>query len=975
MLDNAIINYPGSKKKLLEYIYSSTYRYIDKNKYILDIFSGTGCVSQMYSNNGYKVISNDVEKYSYNISKALIGEYDKEIDMKFFNEKYLENKNKLIKYYSSLLNEEKQLLSAKSEKIIDLYENKILKVWDLSNENPYILNDISIFSIEDLNKNIEIIPFSLFSLYYSSSYFGLEQSIEIDSIRYAIEKTSKNNCILFSSLYYAMKECVFAKDGHMAQPLNFFKNFKKLLKCRTNNIYELFLKKVNEFLSDNYSFENKSRNKSFNVEATLLLEDSFIKDNVGFIYADPPYTDMQYSRYFHLLNTITEYRYPELTKKNGKITTGLYADNRFQSNLSSKSTAIKDLEKIIKFSSKNNINIAISYAYPKDLETQKSDRYTMNIEDLINCVKQYFSKVEILTENYLHSNNRNSDKKKVLEYLIIGYSQKKEEIQYNEANKVNNIKKHINEIIATNKNPLYDSMLYWSQKPFNVCDKIIEEFSQDNDVIMDPFMGSGVTIIESLNKKFERNAIGIDINDVPMFLCDSILKKYNIENINEKINPIKNQLLELNDNYMTDCSLCGNKGIIKKIIYDKEPEINLKEIYYCCNCSAKELLKVPDKNDIDNFHKKRNFEYLNNIKLLENSRIAVKKDEYIKDVFAERSFFILDKIYKIIEEVKEDEIKRFLKYVYASIIHKSKIVDKKMSSQWPLWIPKKDCLERNIVDIYIKSIEKMIDSLQYIKDNYYLDTKVSCYKELKNNNYLLFRKGVQNIVESEIPDKFVDLVITDPPYLGQVVYSEYMQLYKVFLNTEIDFENEIVISNAKNRNKDEKNYLELMFQAFKNINRMMKDKSYMFMYFHDSNLSIWNDLINILKRTNFVFISSMHIKKSKLTLKKIIDPKKTMNGEALLIFKKDDSNTWTNNNKNLNEIVNEIQEKAIEMINNSDTHSLTTSEIYDNGMLEYIIKNDYLGILSKKYKDLIDIFETFLDWDSEKMSWKLKIVQ
>lgn len=119
----------------------------------------------------------------------------------------------------------------------------------------------------------------------------------------------------------------------------------------------------------------------------------------------------------------------------------------------------------------------------------------------------------------------------------------------------------------------------------------------------------------------------------------------------------------------------------------------------------------------------------------------------------------------------------------------------------------------------------------------------------------------------------------------------------------------------------------------------------------------------------------MHIKKSKLTLKKIIDPKKTMNGEALLIFKKDDSNTWTNNNKNLNEIVNEIQEKAIEMINNSDTHSLTTSEIYDNGMLEYIIKNDYLGILSKKYKDLIDIFETFLDWDSEKMSWKLKIVQ
>ena len=149
MLDSAIINYPGSKKKLLEYIYSNTYRYIDKNKYVLDIFSGTGCVSQMYSNNGYKVISNDVEKYSYNISKALICEQDKEIDMKFFNEKYLENKNKLIKHFGLLLDEEKQLLTSKSQKIVDLYENKVLKVWELSNENPYNISDVNISSIEE----------------------------------------------------------------------------------------------------------------------------------------------------------------------------------------------------------------------------------------------------------------------------------------------------------------------------------------------------------------------------------------------------------------------------------------------------------------------------------------------------------------------------------------------------------------------------------------------------------------------------------------------------------------------------------------------------------------------------------------------------------------------------------------------------------------------------------------------------------
>lgn len=38
MNETSIINYPGSKKKLLDFIYTNTYKYIDKNKYVLDIF-------------------------------------------------------------------------------------------------------------------------------------------------------------------------------------------------------------------------------------------------------------------------------------------------------------------------------------------------------------------------------------------------------------------------------------------------------------------------------------------------------------------------------------------------------------------------------------------------------------------------------------------------------------------------------------------------------------------------------------------------------------------------------------------------------------------------------------------------------------------------------------------------------------------------------------------------------------------------
>ena len=54
MNDKAILNYPGSKKRLLDFIYKNTSKYINRNKYVLDIFAGTGCVAEMYKKNGYK---------------------------------------------------------------------------------------------------------------------------------------------------------------------------------------------------------------------------------------------------------------------------------------------------------------------------------------------------------------------------------------------------------------------------------------------------------------------------------------------------------------------------------------------------------------------------------------------------------------------------------------------------------------------------------------------------------------------------------------------------------------------------------------------------------------------------------------------------------------------------------------------------------------------------------------------------------
>ena len=107
-----------------------------------------------------------------------------------------------------------------------------------------------------------------------------------------------------------MKEASFSKEGHMAQPLNQTKNTKRLFDVRNKVIYELFNNKLNDFKAIE---ENNIAGEAFIIQFIDLINEDKIIDNVGFIYADPPYTDMQYSRYFHLLTTITNYCYPDMT--------------------------------------------------------------------------------------------------------------------------------------------------------------------------------------------------------------------------------------------------------------------------------------------------------------------------------------------------------------------------------------------------------------------------------------------------------------------------------------------------------------------------------------------------------------------------------------------------------------------------------------------------------------------------------------
>src|SRR5579863_3132047 len=67
-------------------------------------------------------------------------------------------------------------------------------------------------------------------------------------------------------------------------------------------------------------------------------------------------------------------------------------------------------------------------------------------------------------------------------------------------------------IIAKTHPPYYLIHKYWARKPHNVVRTYIEHFTRPGQIVLDPFVGSGVTVIEGV--KAGRKTIGIDINPI-----------------------------------------------------------------------------------------------------------------------------------------------------------------------------------------------------------------------------------------------------------------------------------------------------------------------------------------------------------------------------------------------------------------------------------------------------------------------------
>jgi adenine-specific DNA-methyltransferase len=200
-------------------------------------------------------------------------------------------------------------------------------------------------------------PYCLASSYFASAYFGVEQAIEIDSIRYAIDQSPKRfRSRYLCALIRAVSHCV-AGPGHFAQFL--------IPRDRSNTIYISRIRQrsvLTRFLAALVSFPtvdclDRRKNRVFRADATWLLtkqRNEFPRRNFV-IYADPPYSKAQYSRYYHVLESLILYDYPDCESK------GRYRNDRFQTNFSRSAGVVGAMTEFVKAAAELKAPLYMSY--------------------------------------------------------------------------------------------------------------------------------------------------------------------------------------------------------------------------------------------------------------------------------------------------------------------------------------------------------------------------------------------------------------------------------------------------------------------------------------------------------------------------------------------------------------------------------------------------------------------------------------
>ena len=468
--------------------------------------------------------------------------------------------------------------------------------------------------------------------------------------------------------------------------------------------------------------------------------------------------------------------------------------------------------------------------------------------------------------------------------------------------------------VSEGKNdPIYKIPSYHTKVPPKAIEQYLLHYTEPGDIVLDAFCGTGMTGVACLQlgkdssrgNYGERHAILIDLSPAATFTASVMNSPFMSElNQSEKEELCKFVEKEILPLYETEfngaktsfdyavwsdwgiCPDCSTTFRLYDTIVDYKKQKMLSE-YPCPECGTTiksrdqkkefishydewigEIVEIAKTSMVLVSNKNGNRAYRSDATELDISKnqqisntpinLRPSKLEYthmthernnlplywginfIHQFYSRRNYVALDKV----ANVENDRIRRLALFCVLTILENNATrrnrfyVDKRRPNGSPVG-PLSNTLYVPTLQVETNIGKKILGAIGYIVK----------YRSLWHNAHsVVSNQSATTLIQ--LPTNSIDFIFTDPPFGGNINYSEQNILAEWWLRVSTNNQMEAITNKVQNKGVSE--YQELMAQCFKEYYRVLKPGRWMVVEFHNSSNAIWAAIQQALELAGFV---------------------------------------------------------------------------------------------------------------------------
>ncbi len=414
---------------------------------------------------------------------------------------------------------------------------------------------------------------------------------------------------------------------------------------------------------------------------------------------------------------------------------------------------------------------------------------------------------------------------------------------------------------------LYAMHKYWSKKPHNLVANYIERYSTPGDIVLDSFCGSGVTLIESVRR--ERRGVGIDINPIAVRITEMGLKPIDVRELKQAYRQIESEVASpISEMYQMECPLCHDvDAIATHCIWEGQ---ELREAWVeCRTCKTRKAIKTEfSAEEIARIKSWVPSKWVPARSLIPNYRINVGPSVTVSDLFTGRALAGLSRLWDSIKHIDNTGIRAVMEACFTAMLPQaSKLVfvirrrgknnnekdrGRAEVGSWVIgyWLPQ-EYFEIHVWRCFENRFRRVLRGKEEVNKLIAPDVK-QCrdFTELQacNKGYWVAQGSATTL---SIPSESIDYAFIDPPHGNRIPYLELSLMWNAWLGVDAEWEDEVVVSEAKSRNKDIGDYEHRLSAAIQELRRVLKPARYLSIAFNSLDDDTWLALLNACLTSGF----------------------------------------------------------------------------------------------------------------------------